>query len=109
MAERLLDPVQIDAAATTLEDLATVPTGKEWAFSVLVANRTGSGKTFRLSIAPGGGADDPSQYIAFDEAIAANERTEFRGLTASDDTVIRTYASAASAISFSLVGVERDL
>lgn len=94
-------------AATTESDLYTVPAATETIIStIVVANRSSSDATFRISISPNGAATANSQYIAYDLSCAGNGINAFTfGLTLDATDKIRVYASSAN-LTFSAFGSE---
>jgi hypothetical protein len=107
MAEALKVLGQLDCPATTLTDLYTVPAlTSVTVSSIVVCNRTSSSKTFRLTVAPAGAADDPKHYIYYDLTVLKNDTfIATVGLTLAAAAKMRAYASAIG-LSFSLFGVE---
>lgn len=93
--------------ATTEADLYTVPALTQTIISTLVvANRSSSDATFRVSIAPAGAATANSQYISYDLSCAGNGLNAFTfGLTLNATDKIRVYASSAD-LTFSAFGSE---
>ena len=64
MADTLKVLGQVDAAATTVTTLYTVPDMTQTTISSIVAaNRTGSAITFRLSVNVAGASADDKQYL----------------------------------------------
>ncbi len=98
---------QSNPAATTLTTLYTVPASTETVVSTLVvANRTGSTKSARVSIAPGGAADSLEQYIYYDVKVLKNDSIlATLGLSLAATDVVRVETDAVG-VSFSLFGVE---
>lgn len=98
---------QLSLAATTLTDLYTVPSATSTIVStIIVANRSATPTTFRLSVAVAGAADDNKQYIAYDCPLAANEVWSWTiGITLAATDKIRAYAAAAT-VSVSAFGEE---
>jgi hypothetical protein len=94
-------------AATTETTLYTVPALTMTVVSTLVvANRSASDATFRITIAPNGAATANSQYIAYDLSCGGNGLNAFTfGLTMDAADVVRVYASSAD-LSFSIFGSE---
>lgn len=94
-------------AATTNEDLYTVPSGKSAVISTLIiCNRAATAATFRLAVRPGGATIANQHYIAYDVAIAANDTTCLTlGLTLAATDVVTVYASNAN-LSFAAYGSE---
>lgn len=107
MAEALKVLGQLDAPATTLTTLYTVPGATTVTASTLViCNRNAAVRTFRVSVAVGGAVDDPKQYIFYDVTLPGNDSIFATiGLTLGAGDVVRVYASAVD-VSFSLFGVE---
>ena len=98
---------QSKPGATTLTDIYTVPGGTSFTGKVIVANQSAVATTIRISVAPLGAADAPTQYIAYDEAIAGNGQfvSPIIDLIATD--VVRVYATLAT-LSFTLTGLEKS-
>jgi hypothetical protein len=94
-------------AATTETTLYTVPALTMTVVSTLVvANRSASDATFRITIAPNGAATANSQYIAYDLSCGGNGLNAFTfGLTMDAADVVRVYASSAD-LTFSIFGSE---
>lgn len=98
---------QSNPAATTLTDAYTVPAVTQVVISsIVVANRSATPTSFRLSVAINGAADANEQYIAFDVAIAANQvQTLTLGITLDAADVVRVFATLAT-LSFNIFGSE---
>lgn len=94
-------------SATTETDLYTVPAATEVIVStIVVANRSTSDATFRISISPNGVATATSQYIAYDLTCSGNGLNALTfGLTLDSTDKIRVYASSAN-LTFSAFGTE---
>lgn len=94
-------------AATTLTPVYTVPSATSTIVStIIVANRSATPTTFRLSVAVAGAADDNKQYIAYDAPLAGNEIWSWTiGVTLAATDVLRAYAAAAT-VSVSAFGEE---
>lgn len=107
MAESIKVLGQLEAPATSLTALYTVPGATSAVASTLViCNRTTSNLTFRVSVAVAGAVDDPSQYIFYDKIVPKNSSIFATvGLTLGAADVVRAYASATG-LSFSLFGTE---
>ena len=92
-------------AATTSTDLLTVPGSTQYVVStVVVANTTASGVTFRLSAAIGGAALTTAQYLFYDVALGANSSTTLTlGLTLDATDKLRVYASTTG-VTFNAFG-----
>jgi len=98
---------QIAAAATTLEDLYTVPDlSVTTTSSLVVCNRTGGALTFRVAVRVDGATVDNKHYIYYDKSVGANDSfTAVLGLTLNETDVVSVYASATG-LTFNLYGVE---
>ena len=100
---------QSDPSAATLTDAYTVPASTEAVISsIIVANRSGTGTSFRLNIAIAGAVAANEQYIAYDTAIGGNETKSFTlGITLAATDKVRVYATLAT-LSFNIFGVEKS-
>ena len=98
---------QVDPVITTLTDAYTVPASTQAIISsIVIANRSATPTSFRVSIAKAGAADATKQYIAYDEAIGANEQIVIQGgISLQTTDVVRVYATLAT-LSFNIFGVE---
>lgn len=98
---------QSSPSATTNTNIYTVGAGKQAIISTLiVANRSASGASYRIAIRPGGATLANEQYIAYGVAIAANDSTALTlGLTLGSGDIITVYASSAN-LSFGVFGTE---
>jgi hypothetical protein len=98
---------QLEAAATTEEDLYEVPSLTVATCSTLaICNRTAGALTFRVSVAVAGGTTANQDYIYYDKQVSANDSLFLTiGMTLNEGDVVRTYASATG-LSFNLFGVE---
>ncbi len=100
---------QLNPSATTLTDLYTVPLAtKTTCTSIVVANRSATPTSFRISVAKAGAADDAKQYLYYDVPISANDTfIATIGITLETTDVVRVYAGAAT-LSFNLFGIEEN-
>jgi hypothetical protein len=107
MAETFKVLGQSAPVATTLTDLYTVPASTSTTVSTLVvANRSATATTFRISIAVANAANDDRQYIFYDQLIdGGSSFTATMGVTLAATDRIRVYATLAT-LSFSAFGVE---
>ena len=98
---------QVDAAATTVTTLYTVPDMTQTTISSIVAaNRTGSAITFRLSVHVAGAGADDKQYLYYDKSVAANDSLAIViGITLNQADVLKVYTSAVD-MSFNVFGCE---
>lgn len=98
---------QAAPSATTETDLYTVPAATETIVStILVANRSSSEATFRISVSANGAATATKDYIAYDATLAGNSFTGITiGLTMDATDKIRVYSSTAD-LSFNAFGSE---
>lgn len=94
-------------AATTATDLYTVPAATQAIVSsIVVANRSTSLATFRISVSSAGGATATKDYLAYDTSIAnSGIITLTLGITLGATDKIRVYASSAD-LSFNAFGSE---
>jgi hypothetical protein len=94
-------------SATTNTDIYTVGSGKQAIVSTItVANRSASGKTYRIAIRPAGATLANQHYIAYDVGIPANDTTALTlGITLTATDVVTVYASTAD-LSFGIFGSE---
>ena len=107
MADTLKVLGQVDAAATTVTTLYTVPDMTQTTISSIVAaNRTGSAITFRLSDHVAGASADDKQYLYYDKSVAANDSLAIViGITLNQADVLKVYTSAVD-MSFNVFGCE---
>lgn len=98
---------QSNPVALTLTDIYTVPSTTNTTIStIVVANRSSTSTSFRISIANGGAVDSPEQYIYYDINIPGNETfAATLGITLNAGDVLRVYAKDAT-LSFNVFGVE---
>ena len=97
------------AAATTEEELYTVPSSSAAVVSsIVIANRSASARTYRLAVKPTSGTTIADEhYIAYDVSIGANDSVALTlGITLAAGNSIRSYASAASSLTFTAFGSE---
>ena len=98
---------QVDAPATTPTTLYTVPSlAQTTVSSLVVCNRTGGARTFRVRVRVGGEASDNKQYLYYDKSVATAESfTAVLGLTIGEGDIVEVYASSTG-LSFNMFGVE---
>ena len=98
---------QANPAATTATTLYTVPASTSAiGSSIIIANRSTSVVTFRVSIAVSGAATTNKDYLYYDLPIGANDTfIATIGITLATTDVVRVYASNTN-LSFSLYGSE---
>lgn len=94
-------------SATTNTDIYTVGSGKQAIVSTItVANRSASGRTYRIAIRPAGATLANQHYLAYDVVIAANDTTALTlGITLTATDVVTVYASTTD-LSFGIFGSE---
>lgn len=94
-------------AGTTETILYTTPTATQTTVSsIVVCNRSGSGVTYRVSVAVDGGTTANKDYLFFDKALAANSSdTIVIGITVTETDKIKIYASDGN-LSFTAFGCE---
>lgn len=107
MADTLKCLAQTNPSAATLTDSYTVPAVTSATISsIVVANRSATPTSFRISIAVGGAADNNKQYLYYDVVIPANDTfVSTTGVTLATTDVVRVYATLAT-LSFNIFGVE---
>lgn len=107
MAQTYKVLAQANPAATTLTAIYTVPAATAAIISsVIVANRSSSARTFRISVAVAGAADDPKQYLAYDMNLPANDTIFLLlGVTLAATDVLKAYVSAQD-VAINVFGVE---
>lgn len=93
--------------ATTETDLYTVPAATETIISsIVVANRSSTAATFRISVSSDGAATANKDYVAYDLPLGGNAQyTATLGITVNATDKIRVYASTAN-VSFNAFGTE---
>ena len=107
MADEIKVLGQVDAAATTTTVLYTVPNlNQTTVSSLVVCNRTGHQRTFRVSVHVGGATANDKQFLYYDTVMAANTTfSAVLGLTLNQSDVVKVYASSTG-LSFNMFGVE---
>lgn len=90
------------------QDLYTVPSATEAVVStIVVANRTATARTFRISIRPTATSIANQHWIAYDVPIAANDSTTLTlGVTLGAADRIGVRSSASDDLSFHVFGTE---
>jgi len=74
--------------------------------TLAICNRGNSSSTFRISIRVNGAADNPKQYIAFDQTVPATSTITYTlGITLKTGDAIYVYASTNN-LSFNAFGSE---
>ena len=98
---------QSKPGAASLTALYTVPAlTQALSSTITVCNQSATATAFRVSVAPAGAADSPSQYIWFDVPISGFDTFAATiGVTLGAGDVVRVYNTLAT-LSFSLFGVE---
>jgi hypothetical protein len=98
---------QSSPLATTETALYTAPSATSAiGSSIIIANRSTSVATFRVSIAVSGAATTNKDYIYYDLPIGANDTfIATIGITLATTDVVRVYSSNTN-LSFSLYGSE---
>lgn len=98
---------QAAPAATTETDLYTVPASTMTvASTIVVANRSSTAATFRISVSANGAATATKDYIVYDASLAGNAFLAVTiGLTIDSTDKIRVYSSTAN-LSFNAFGSE---
>jgi hypothetical protein len=98
---------QANPAATTATSLYTVPVGVSAVVSTIaICNQAVTSDTFRIAIRPAGASLVAQHYIAYNNAIAANDTVTLTiGITLAATDVVTVYAGT-STLSFSIFGSE---
>lgn len=74
--------------------------------TLAICNRGNSSSTFRISIRENGAADNPKQYIAFDQTVPATSTITYTlGITLKTGDAIYVYSSTNN-LSFNAFGSE---
>lgn len=107
MAEVLKNLGQANPAVATLTDIYTVPSATSTVVSsIIVANRSATATSFRISVAVSGIADEFKQYLYYDITIQGNDTFAANlGVTLAATDVVRVYATLAT-LSFNVFGSE---
>ncbi len=100
---------QLFPANTTLADIYTAPAlTNTTVASLIITNTTGNARTFRISIAIGGAADNNKQYLYYDLPIDANDTfIATIGVTLSAGDKIRVKSDLGNTLAFNVVGIEQ--
>lgn len=98
---------QAAPAATTATNIYTVPASTDAVIStIVVANRSATEATFRISVRPDGESQANKHYLAYDVAIPGNDSTTLTlGITMDDSDVLTVYGSSAN-LSWNVFGTE---
>lgn len=94
-------------SAETATDVYTVPSATEAVIStIIIANRSSSAGTYRLSVRPNGAAQSNLHFIAFDVPVAGNDSTTLTlGVTMDAADVLTVFCSSAD-MSINVFGTE---
>jgi hypothetical protein len=89
---------QVAPSATTETDLYTVPASAETIVSsIVVANRSSSAATYRISVSVNGAATATKDYLVYDASISGNSLVALTlGVTIDATDKIRVYGSTAN-------------
>ena len=80
-----------------LTTLYTVPANKRTTVKHLQVTNIGAGaETFRIAISTDGAAIVDAHYIAYDMALAANDKVSWSGLFLGETDIVRVYGSDAN-------------
>jgi hypothetical protein len=97
---------QSNPAATTADDLYTVPASTSTVISTITVANLGTSGTYRIAIRPAGASIANEHYIAYDGALNANDSITWTlGVTLATTDVVTIYASN-TAFAFSAFGSE---
>lgn len=96
------------STASTSYDLYTVASSTQAVISsIVVANRTSSAATYRISAASAGAALADNQYLAYDVTVGGSDSTVLTlGITLNAADKIRVYASSNNGLTFTAFGSE---
>jgi len=96
---------QAAPVAATETDLALVPGATEYLIStIVIANRSATDSTYRLSISVGGGATQTKDYIGYGSPIAGNDVVAMTvGIGLAQTDVVRCWDENGT-VSFSVFG-----
>lgn len=100
--------VQSNPSAASLTDAYTVPAATQFTGKIIVANRSATPTSFRLSLAPNGAGNADSQYIAYDTQISNNNIYESPEFSIDAADVVRVYATLAT-LTFTITGKEQAI
>jgi hypothetical protein len=98
---------QAAPAATTPNNIYTVPASAQAVIStIVVANRSATSATFRISVRPNGASQADQHYLAYDVTVPGNDSTTLTlGVTMGDTDVLTVYGSSAT-LSWNVFGTE---
>jgi hypothetical protein len=95
--------VSVQPSSTVLTTLYTVPASSRATLRIIATNR-GTLTAIRVSVALGGAADAPAQYVMYDQILDANEAVSTAPIMASAGDVIRV-SSASGNVNFHCTGL----
>lgn len=104
MAETFTN-ARLDIAGNSLTTLYTVPASTQATAHVAVVNRTETGATFSVALAPLGAADNVSQYVGFSRSITGYSFVDITGFVMAATDEIRVDGSTDT-LSFNAFVVE---
>jgi hypothetical protein len=98
---------QAAPAATTPNNVYTVPGSTQAVIStIVVANRSATDATFRISVRPNGATQANQHYLAYDVTVPGSDSTTLTlGITMGDTDVLTVYGSTAN-LSWNVFGTE---
>ena len=99
--------VSVLPASTVLTDIYTVPAGQRGDLRIVATNR-GSDTAIRVSVAPGGAADEAKQYTVYDMILPANDAYALAPVLVPAGAVFRA-ASASGSVAFHCTGMIREV
>ena len=107
MADAIKVLGQVDAAATTITPLYTVPNlAQTTTSSLVICNRSAGAITYRVSVHVNNAGANNKQFLYYDKTLASKETfAAVLGMTLGQNDVVKVYASAID-MSFTLFGVE---
>jgi len=95
--------ISIKPTATSLVAIYTVPALSRATLRVVATNR-GTTSAIRVSVAVGGAADSPEQYILYDQVLDANDAVSTAPIMCSAGDIIRV-SSASGNVNFHCTGL----
>lgn len=101
---RLATPAQLAATTNTL--VYTVPTSTYSVFNVSMTNTSTSSVTIRLALSTSTSTPSAAEWIEYDTPIVAKGVFERTGLVLQAGLNVIAYASAGSAVSVTVYGIE---
>jgi len=99
--------VSLSPSSGQLTNLYTVPAAKRATLRVICSNRSADATAVKVSIAPGGAADDVSQYVIYNVPLPGNDSTATAPLMVAAGAVVRV-SSSNGLVNFHCTGLVQD-